>query len=66
VSSTEALRRTTPPKGPRLSAWLAMAIEWGIVFTFFANGSLLGLVLCGAYAWFSASWAILSGRCGDD
>lgn len=61
--SAEAVRRTSePPKGPRLGAWLAMAIELGIVLTFFANSSGIGLLLCGAYAWFSATWSILEGR----
>lgn len=64
--TTEALRRTTPPKGPRLSAWVAVSIECAIACTFFAHGSLLGLLLCAAYGWFSATWAVLAGRCRDD
>lgn len=35
----------------------AIAVEAGFVLTFLYHESILGFVLCGAYAWYSATWA---------
>ena len=43
-----------PPLSPRFI--LAMVLEAGIVATFTAHHSILGLALCAGYAWFSATW----------
>jgi hypothetical protein len=46
------------PKPPRLSHLLACAIEAGVVATFIAHRSIVGLLLCVGYAWFSATCAL--------
>lgn len=55
----DVLRKPAPPPRWRWSAFLAMALETAIVITFFAHGSIFGLLLCAGYAWFSATWSLL-------
>lgn len=47
-----------PKPPPRPSHILAVCLEIGMVATFVAHHSVVGLVLCVAYAWFSATWAL--------
>lgn len=51
-------QRPNPPKLPTPSHAVAVALELGIVVTFVFEQSLLGLGLCAAYSWFSATWAM--------
>ena len=50
--------RPKAPEPPRLSHLIACGIEAGIVATFIAHRSIVGLLLCVCYAWFSATWAM--------
>jgi hypothetical protein len=50
--------RPKAPKLPRPSWLLACALEAGVVATFIAYRSIVGLLLCVAYARFSATWAL--------
>jgi hypothetical protein len=53
---TEHAEKQLKPVQP---SWLiACAIEAGIVATFITYRSLIGCLLCLAYAWFSAIWAL--------
>jgi hypothetical protein len=61
--TTDVLR--PPPPEPKWSLWCAVGLECAMVMTFLAHGSILGLVLCALYAWFSASWAALRGGFKD-
>lgn len=51
----DAPREPKKPPNPRLV--VAVCLELGIVGTLVAHHSVLGLVLCVAYAWFSATWS---------
>lgn len=53
--------RVEPPKPPSYRHLLAVALELSIVATFAAEKSYVGLSLCIAYAWFSATWAAFVG-----
>lgn len=53
------------PKPPRLSLLLAIALELAIVVTFATERSIVGLLLCAAYAWFSATWSAFIGFLDD-
>jgi hypothetical protein len=50
--------RPKAPKPPRPSWYVACVIEAGIIATFIAYRSVVGLLLCVCYAWFSATWAM--------
>jgi hypothetical protein len=50
--------RPDTPKLPTPSHMLAVVLELGIVVTFVFEQSWIGLALCGAYSWFSATWAV--------
>jgi hypothetical protein len=50
--------RPHAPEPPRLSHLLAVALELSMVVVFAANRSAVGLVLCAAYLWFSATLAL--------
>ena len=39
--------------------WIPVALEIAIVATFIVHRSIPGLLLCAAYAWFSATWAFV-------
>jgi len=52
--------RPRTPKPPRLSHIVAVILELSIVATLTAHHSYVGLGLCGAYAWFSATWALFA------
>lgn len=54
--TSDAARRT--PEPPRLSHVVAVVLELAIVSVLVAHHSIGGLVLCVAYSWFSASWAL--------
>lgn len=56
-----AERRPKDPKPVSPSHWLACAIEIGITLTFVHERSIVGLILCAFYAWFSANWALVIG-----
>lgn len=58
---TDDARKNTP-EPPRLGMLVAVLLELCIVATFCANRSIVGVVLCVGYAWFSASWAFFAGR----
>lgn len=51
----DALRKT--PEPPRLSHVVAVVLELAIVATLAAHHSVVGLVLCVCYLWFSATLA---------
>lgn len=57
--------KVPPPVKP---SWLvACALEVAIVATFIAHQSIVGCLLCLAYTWFSAIWALAHrGDGGDD
>lgn len=48
-----------PPNPPNATFLLAIALELGIVGDLIVNRSVFGLLLCVAYAWFSATWHAL-------
>jgi hypothetical protein len=50
--------RPQSPKPPRLSHLIAVILELCIVATLVAHRSVMGLLLCAGYAWFSATWAL--------
>jgi len=50
-------RRKTP-EPPRLSHVLACMLEMAIAATLIANRSIVGLLLCVGYLYFSATWAL--------
>lgn len=54
--------RKLEPKPPSLTHILAVVLELSIVAELAALHSVRGLVLCVLYAWFSATWAAVSGR----
>lgn len=60
--TADAERNALPPEPPSFSFFLAVLLELGIVATFAAQRSLVGLLLCACYAWFSACWAFAAGR----
>jgi hypothetical protein len=55
----DARERPRKPKLPKPGHALAVAIELAIVGTFTAHHSYVGLALCAAYAWYSATWALV-------
>ena len=55
--TTTTSDRPEVPKPPSVPHMLAVALELAIVGTFIANRSIIGLALCFAYVWFSATWA---------
>lgn len=50
--------RPKPPKAPRPLHVVACLLEIAIVAAFFSERSIVGLVLCLGYSWFSATWAL--------
>lgn len=58
-------RKPKPPK-IKLDVWLAVAIETAIIITFFANSSIVGIILCIIYSYFSATRAVLFDKFKDD
>ena len=55
-----AEERPEPPKPPRLGHIIAVLLELSIVATFTVHHSVVGLLLCAGYAWFSATWALFT------
>jgi hypothetical protein len=53
--------RPKTPKPPRLGLIVAVMLEISVVATFTVHHSVVGLLLCAAYAWFSATWALFQG-----
>ncbi len=53
--------RPNTPEPPGLGMIVAVCLELCIVATFTVNHSIAGLLLCAAYAWFSATWSFLAG-----
>lgn len=51
--------RPDAPKPPSGSHLIAVLLEISMVNVFIAHRSILGLALAAAYAWFSATWALL-------
>jgi hypothetical protein len=51
--------RPKVPKPPNRLHLLACALEAAIVAAFIGHRSILGLLLCLAYGWFSATWALV-------
>lgn len=56
--ATIAKDRPKVPRPARFSHLLACGIEAGVVATFMVHRSIVGCLLCLAYAWFSATWAL--------
>jgi hypothetical protein len=52
------LRKTKPP---RVGPVVAVALELGILGVFAVDRSVVGLLLCAGYAWFSATWSLFAG-----
>lgn len=46
-----------PPPQPAMYA--AVMLELCIVTTFVVQHSIVGICFCAAYAWFSATWALI-------
>ncbi len=57
-----AADRPEVPKPPNWRYILAALLELGMVATFSVHRSIVGLLLCSAYAWYSATWALLFPR----
>jgi hypothetical protein len=53
--------RPSKRKPPRIGPVIAVALELAILGTFAVQRSVGGLLLCAAYAWFSATWAMFAG-----
>jgi hypothetical protein len=49
-----------PPPSPRPGMFVAVALELGLVMVLAYEHSVVGLLLCAAYSWFSATWALLT------
>lgn len=66
--STDVLEKNNlnKPKLPKFSFILAVAIELAIALTFIYERSILGVVLCIAYFWFSATLAMIRGAIHDE
>jgi len=60
--ATLAQDRPKVPQPPRIGIILASLLELGIVATLIAHRSILGVVLCVSYAWFSATLALFHHR----
>lgn len=56
----DAADRPETPKPPHLGLVVAVMLELAMVADFAAHRSWFGLLLCAAYAWFSATWHALS------
>jgi hypothetical protein len=54
------------PKPPSFSHMLAVLLEVSIFATFLALQSKFGALLCGAYFYFSATWAAIFGTSHED
>ncbi len=52
--------RPKTPKPPRPGHLLAAALEISIGVTLTVHHSVVGLLLCGGYAWFSATWSLFA------
>jgi hypothetical protein len=50
-------RSPRPP--PTVQHVVAVCLELGVFATFACERSIVGLVLCAAYFWFSATWSLL-------
>lgn len=59
--------RLHEPKPPRIGGYIAVLLEISIVAVLAAEHSVIGLLLCAGYAWFSATWALFANllRGGD-
>ena len=53
---------TKERKPPELRVWIAVSLEIAIAATFISNESVVGLVFCILYLWFSATWAVITDR----
>jgi len=58
--STDVWNHT--PKPPSKGMLIAATLECCMLATFAYNRSVVGVVLWAAYAWFSATWALFSGK----
>jgi hypothetical protein len=56
----EATRPRKPFKPPRVSHVIAVLIELTLLADILAHRDGLGMGLCLGYAWFSATWALLT------
>lgn len=54
--------RPKAPKLPNIPTLIAVLLELSIVFMFTVHHSVVGLLLCLAYFWFSATRALLFDR----
>lgn len=60
---TELVKKpSVDPEPPDFGMLIAVLLELSIVATFVANRSVLGLVLCAGYVWFSATWAFFASK----
>ncbi len=57
--TADVLRRREPREPLHPSAFLAMALELGMLATFLAHRSVGGVVLWFFYVWFSATWHVV-------
>ena len=59
---TTDTHKPEPPPLPSSLHMLAILLEVMIFGTFMAHKSILGMLLCAAYFWWSATYAALFGR----
>jgi hypothetical protein len=59
--TTDAQSAPLDPKGPSWSHLLAVALEVAILAELVRQHSIVGVMLCVAYAWYSATWAAFAG-----
>jgi hypothetical protein len=62
---TELIEKLSgPPEKPNWRLIVAVALELGILTCIAkglpSNASIVGLILCIPYAWFSATWSVLT------
>jgi hypothetical protein len=62
---TMAIEKTGKSRPP-IPLLIAVALELAIVATFMVLHSGIGLLLCAAYAWFSATWSFLARVARDE
>ena len=55
----EDVQQAPPPPEPPWVHFAAVALEIGIFARFIIHGDGLGIVLCGLYLWWSASWSLV-------
>jgi hypothetical protein len=58
--------RPKVPEPPSTDHRIAVALEITMLIVFIGNHSLLGVVLSGAYAYYSATWALFAKVFRDD